>query len=43
MRGETRVCEAELMYVFLKIDDERLERSRRDYLEVLTRGTRFVA
>lgn len=43
MRGETRVCEAELMYVFLKIDDERLERSRRDYLEVLTRATRFVA
>lgn len=42
LRGEARVCEAELMYVFLRIDDERLERSRRDYLDVLTRGTRFV-
>jgi 3-hydroxymyristoyl/3-hydroxydecanoyl-(acyl carrier protein) dehydratase len=42
-RGEERVCEAELLYVFLRIDDARLERSREDYLDILTRATRVVA
>jgi 3-hydroxymyristoyl/3-hydroxydecanoyl-(acyl carrier protein) dehydratase len=41
-RGDTRVCEAQLIYVLLRIDDERLERSRRAYLDDLTRATRFV-
>ncbi len=41
-RGDERVCEAELVYVYLRIDDARLEASRRDFLEVLTRATRFV-
>lgn len=42
LRGEQRICEAELLFVFLRVDDERLERSRRDFLDVLTRATRFV-
>ena len=41
-RGEVRICEAELLFVLLRIDDPALEASRRATLEVLTRGTRFV-
>jgi 3-hydroxyacyl-[acyl-carrier-protein] dehydratase len=41
-RGAERVCEAELLYVFLRIGDARLETSRNDFLDVLTRATRFV-
>lgn len=43
LRGEQRICDAQLLFVFLQIDDERLERSRRDYLDLLTRGTRFIS
>ena len=42
MRGDQRICEAQLLFVFLRIEDERLERSRREYLEVLTRAARIV-
>ncbi len=41
-RGEKVVCEAELLFVFLRIDDPRLEASRREFLDVVTRGTRYV-
>jgi 3-hydroxymyristoyl/3-hydroxydecanoyl-(acyl carrier protein) dehydratase len=42
LRAEQKICEAQLLFVFLRIDDEQLERSRRDYLDVLTRSTRFL-
>lgn len=42
MRGAERVCEADILYVFLRLDDPRLEASRQDYLDILTRSTRFV-
>jgi 3-hydroxyacyl-[acyl-carrier-protein] dehydratase len=41
-RGEDRVCEAELLFVLLVIDDPRLEASRNALLDDLTRGTRLV-
>jgi len=41
-RGETKVCEAEILFVLMKVDDARLENFRRDYLEAITRDTRFV-
>ena len=41
-RGADRVCEAELLYVLMQIGDARLEASRKDFLDVLTRATRFV-
>ncbi len=41
-RAEERVCEAEMIFVFLRVEDPRLETSRREYLELLTRLTRFV-
>lgn len=37
-----RVCEADLLYMFLRIDDPVLEASRRELLRTLTRATRFV-
>jgi 3-hydroxyacyl-[acyl-carrier-protein] dehydratase len=40
-RDERCLAEAELLYVILRIDDPALEASRRDYLSVLTRATRF--
>jgi len=40
--GERRVAEADLLYIFLRIEDERLEAARAEYLRVLTRSTRFV-
>ncbi len=42
-RRETRICEAELLYIFLRIDDPRLESSRRDFLDVITRYTKFIS
>jgi len=40
-RGDQRLAEAELLYIILRIDDAALEASRRQYLSVLTRNTRF--
>ena len=37
-----RVCEAELLYIFLRIEDPVLESSRNELLRLLTRATRFV-
>jgi 3-hydroxyacyl-[acyl-carrier-protein] dehydratase len=37
-----RLSEATLIFVFARIDDERLEASRRDILELLTRDARRV-
>lgn len=42
LRGQTKVCQAELLFVFLRIDDPRLEASRKEYLDILTRKTRFI-
>lgn len=41
-RGETRVCEADILYMLLRIDDPRLEASRDDFLDTITRGTKRV-
>ena len=41
-REGKRVCHAEMIYVFLRVDDARLERSRQDYIDLVTRHTRFV-
>jgi 3-hydroxymyristoyl/3-hydroxydecanoyl-(acyl carrier protein) dehydratase len=41
MRDERTLAEAEMLYVILRIDDPALEASRRQYLSVLTRTTRF--
>ena len=41
-RGEQSVCEAELIFVFLRLDDPRVESSRREFLDVITRGTKFI-
>lgn len=41
-RGDQRVAQGELIYVMLKIDDQELERSRRQFLDIVTRGTRVL-
>lgn len=41
-RDGQRVCEAEFLYVFLQIDDPRLEAARIDLLNLLTRNARFL-
>lgn len=41
-REAQRVCDAEFLFVFLQIDDDRLEAARVDVLDILTRKTRFV-
>ena len=41
LRDERCLAEAELLYVILRIDEPALEASRRQYLTVLTRSTRF--
>jgi 3-hydroxymyristoyl/3-hydroxydecanoyl-(acyl carrier protein) dehydratase len=43
LRGEQRICESSLLFIFLRVDDPLLERSRREYLEILTRNARIVA
>jgi 3-hydroxymyristoyl/3-hydroxydecanoyl-(acyl carrier protein) dehydratase len=40
--GEKRICEAEILFVFLRIDDPRVEAQRTEYLDLLTRNTTFV-
>jgi 3-hydroxymyristoyl/3-hydroxydecanoyl-(acyl carrier protein) dehydratase len=37
-----RICEGELLYLFLRIEDPRLEESRSAFLDTVTRATRFV-
>lgn len=39
-RGEQRLAEAEIIYIVLRIDDAALEASRRQYLDIITRGAR---
>ena len=41
LRGEQSLAEAELLYVILRVEDQALEASRRQYLSDLTRATRF--
>lgn len=41
-RDGQRVCESEFLYLYLRIEDKRLETARVDVLDVLTRKTRFV-
>lgn len=38
----TVVCEAELTYVILQIEDARLQASREAFIDVITRKTRYV-
>jgi 3-hydroxyacyl-[acyl-carrier-protein] dehydratase len=40
-RGEQSLAEADLLYLYLRIDDAALEASRQQYLAILTRATRF--
>jgi 3-hydroxyacyl-[acyl-carrier-protein] dehydratase len=42
-RGADRVAEAELLYVYLKIDDPKLAAAREENLSILTRAARFIA
>jgi 3-hydroxyacyl-[acyl-carrier-protein] dehydratase len=39
---ERRICQADIIYVYLHIDDRKLEDSRREYLSLLTRHTRVI-
>lgn len=41
-RQDKRVCQAEMMFVFLQVEDQALEDSRRSFLDLITRETRFV-
>lgn len=40
-RDERVLAEADLLYVILRIEDAALEASRRQYLSIITRATRF--
>ncbi|HEX7599028.1 MAG TPA: 3-hydroxyacyl-ACP dehydratase FabZ family protein [Polyangia bacterium] len=42
MRDEKKIAEADLIYILLRIDDPAVEASRRQYLSIITRQTRFV-
>lgn len=41
-REGKRVCQAEIVYVYLRVEDPTLEASRREYLAVLTRDMKVV-
>jgi 3-hydroxyacyl-[acyl-carrier-protein] dehydratase len=41
-RDGHKVCEAEILYVYLRIDDASLQASRDQFLDVLTRGTKVI-
>ena len=41
-RQDKRICEAELLYVYLRVDDAELQRSREVFLDVVTRTARKV-
>ena len=41
-RGEERICEAQLLYIFVKLDDPRLQQSRESFLEDVTRDTKII-
>ena len=41
-RDGQRVCEAEFLYIFVRIDEPRLEAARMEVLDQLTRDTRFI-
>jgi 3-hydroxyacyl-[acyl-carrier-protein] dehydratase len=40
--GATPICEAELLFVYIRLDDPQLQNSRQSFLEVITRTTKFV-
>lgn len=40
--SDRRICEAELLFVYLRIDDPRLEAARRDFLDIITRHTKII-
>jgi 3-hydroxyacyl-[acyl-carrier-protein] dehydratase len=42
-RGEERLVEAEILFVYLRVDDPRLAAARNDFLDVVTRATQVVA
>jgi len=42
MRGEEKISNAEMVFVFIRADEPRLEDSREEYLAQLTKATRFV-
>ncbi|MEW6363897.1 MAG: hypothetical protein AB1714_04580 [Acidobacteriota bacterium] len=42
MRADETISEAEMIFVFLRVEDLRLESSRRELIELLTRKTKFV-
>ncbi len=41
-RDGERVCQADLLYVFLVVDDPRLEASRQDFLDQISRDAEIV-
>jgi len=42
LRGEQRLAEADILYLVIQLADPALEASRRQYLDILTRGTTFL-
>ena len=40
--GDRVLCESEILFVLLRIDDPVLEAARRQFLDIVTRATRFV-
>ncbi len=42
-RGEQRVAHGEIIYVMIRIDDEALEESRRQFLDIITRNTQVIS
>lgn len=41
-RDGKRVCEAELLYVYVAVQDPRLQASRDEFLDVITRGAKVL-
>ena len=41
-RDGQKVCEAEILYLYLNVDDSALQASRDQFLDVLTRSTRVI-
>jgi 3-hydroxymyristoyl/3-hydroxydecanoyl-(acyl carrier protein) dehydratase len=42
-RDDRKVCEGEILYVYVRIDDAALQASREQLLDVITRSTKVVA
>jgi len=41
-RGDRKVCEADILYVYMRVEDPALQAARDQFLDVLTRGTKVI-